>query len=97
MNVDVGVGSGGGAGAADFLVDFRLRGAAFFEAFRFAGFRDTADFFCFLGLRAAFFLPFAAMLLLLLGRLLLGRLLCSLFLLRHRFVLLCAPEGDLMK
>src|SRR5262249_52605443 len=43
--------------------------------------------------RAAFFLPFAAMLLLLLGRLLLGRLLGGLFLLRHRFVLLCARSG----
>jgi hypothetical protein len=43
-------------GAAAFLADFFFRGAAFFVAFRFAGFRAFADVLFFADLRAAFFL-----------------------------------------
>src|SRR5215831_9740524 len=55
VNVEVGVGSGGGVGAAAFLADFFFRGAAFFVAFRLAGFRAFADFLFLADLRAALF------------------------------------------
>jgi len=42
-------------GAAAFLADFFFRGAAFFVAFRLAGFRAFADFLFLADLRAALF------------------------------------------